>query len=39
MDQAISNDIVILERAMGNRPFRRHALKSLAIFRRPVGVL
>jgi len=39
MDQAISNDIVILERAMGNRPFRRYALKSLAIFRRPVGVL
>jgi len=28
-----------LERAMGNRPLRRHALKSLAIFRRPVDVL
>ena len=39
MDQAISNDTVILERAMGNRPFRRCALKSLAFFRRPVGVL
>jgi hypothetical protein len=29
----------VLERAMGNRPLRRHALKSLAIFRRPVDVL
>jgi hypothetical protein len=38
-DQAISNDVVILERAMGNRPSRHCALKSLAIFRRPVGVL
>jgi hypothetical protein len=28
-----------MERAKGNRPSRRYALKSLAIFRRQVGIL